>query len=118
MVGTVQVRWCPRCRTWGRAMRIMIDPAQAFIAGSDSGPISFDYVREDYRCESCTEDFVNTRITNCRPDLVWSARSVLAKLYAMDEARRTRRAIPLSWEGHPELADFSAVIAAPRWASA
>ena len=87
----------------------MIDPALAHIAGHDSTAVPFEYVREDYRCESCEREFTTTRITSCEPEHVWNARSVLAKLYTLDEARQTHRAIPLHWEGHPELADFSAL---------
>jgi len=110
MVGTVQVRWCPRCRSWGKAKRITIDPAQAFVAGFECAPEPFDYVREDYRCGSCFEDFSSTRITRCKPDHIWSARNVLAKLCTLEERTRRNRAIPLSWDWHPELADFSAVV--------
>jgi len=41
---------------------------------------------------------------------VWSARSVLARLDTLEHASH---AFPLSWDGHPELADFSAAIANP-----
>lgn len=107
MVGTAQIRWCPHCRTWGKAKRLLVDPSEAFLPGHGCDPVSFDYVREDYRCHACAEDFSATRITRCRPEYVWSARNMLAKLDAQGMTGRSRRAIPLSWEGHPELADFS-----------
>ena len=107
MVGTTQVRWCPRCRTWGKATRTMRDPSRAFVANFETGAIPFEYVREFYRCQTCEELHTTTRITNCKPEYVWSARSVLAKLYTLDEDMRRKRAIPMSWEGHPELSDWS-----------
>lgn len=110
MVGTTQVRWCPRCRTWGQAKRIMSDPSQAFVANYDTGSIPFEYVREGYQCATCDESHVTTRITSCRPEHIWSARSVLARVYTLDDDMRRKRAIPLSWEGHPELSDFSEAI--------
>jgi len=110
MVETVQVRWCPRCRAWGKAQRVLIDPSRAFIASRECAPVAFDYVREEFRCGACTGDFSSTRITNCKPEYVWSARNVLAKLYTLDEQARQNRAIPMSWDGHPELSDFSGAL--------
>lgn len=110
MVGTVQVRWCPRCRTWGKARRLLVDRAEAFVADGEAPPVAFEYVREDYRCKTCEDEFIATRITRCPPSHVWSARNVLAKLHASGERTRRAPAIPLSWHGHPELADFSAVL--------
>lgn len=118
MVGTVSVRWCPRCRTWGKARRVQIDPSQGFVPRSgrdadnidaDGKHVCFEYVREDFRCESCTADFTSTRITSCEPAYVWSARSVLAKLQTLSDAATRTSAIPVAWHGHPELADFSAI---------
>lgn len=113
MVDSVQVRWCPRCRAWGRARRMAADTAQAFVADDSAAPVAFEYVREDYRCASCEDRFVATRITQCPRDHVWSARSVLARLRANTAPVAQACAIPLSWDGHPELADFSAHVARP-----
>ncbi|WP_066555546.1 hypothetical protein [Croceicoccus bisphenolivorans] len=90
----------------------MVDHAQAFVDGREAAPVAFEYVREDYRCKSCEDEFVATRITSCPPAYVWSARNVLAKLHTAGGRNRSKRAIPLSWYGHPELADFSAVLPA------
>lgn len=108
MVGSVQIRWCPRCRAWGRARRMSADTAQAFVANEAEAPIAFEYVREDYRCATCEDRFIATRITLCPPGQVWSARSVLARMRRDTTTAAQARAIPLSWDWHPELADFSA----------
>ncbi|RVQ67124.1 hypothetical protein EKN06_09405 [Croceicoccus ponticola] len=91
-------------------MRTVVDPAQAFVASHKAAAIPFEYVREEHRCTQCRKESMSTRITRCDPDHVWSARNVLTKLRTSDAGTACKRAIPLSWEGHPELADFSAVL--------
>lgn len=111
MVGTVRVHWCPACRSWGRAVRTLIDPAQGFGAHeAGDHAVSFDYVREEHRCTACEEHFTTARITRCAPHHVWRARGVLDRIQAGHNVPTRRRAIPLSWDHHPELADFSEAI--------
>ncbi|MBS7669388.1 hypothetical protein [Croceicoccus gelatinilyticus] len=85
----------------------MRDPSRAFVANYETGAVPFDYVREGYQFQTCDESHTTTRITSCKPEYVWSAKNVLAKLYSLDEDMRRKRAIPLSWEGHLELSDWS-----------
>lgn len=110
MTGTARVRWCPNCRSWGRAMRTLVDPLQGYVTGHEINPVTFDYVREEHRCNACEQHFTTARITRCSPDHIWRARGVLDRLHSGDGAMTRRRAIPLSWDHHPELADFSAAI--------
>lgn len=109
MTGTARVHWCPNCRSWGHALRTLVDPRQGYVTGHETDPVSFDYVHEEHRCNACERPFTTARITRCSPDHIWRARSALDRLHSGGETAR-RRAIPQSWDHHPELADFSAAI--------
>ncbi|AKM10872.1 hypothetical protein AB433_14305 [Croceicoccus naphthovorans] len=91
------------------------DPSHGWVSGGDDAMIAFHYVREDYSCNACEAPFARSRITSCPPEHIWSARSALARIRSEPNSRR---AIPLWWEGHPELSDFSAPFAKGSQATA
>lgn len=111
MTGKVTIQWCPGCKAWNKCDQIGGDILEHHTLASDLGLIAFEYFRKDQRCDSCSGDFVTTNLKQCDPQHLWKAHAELGNIrkslfFAGDLANGAPEIV--SWDVHPELADFSA----------